>query len=67
MRAHEFIIENASSGGTHAGAVATVVKPQITTKKGKTLFGGDMDDHPKYGDTTAVAVIRRPRVLPTEN
>lgn len=60
MRAHEFIKENASAGGTSAGNVATVVKPQITTEEGETLFGGTMDDHPKYGNTANVAVIRRP-------
>ena len=59
MRAYEFIKENASAGGTSAGNVATVVKPQVTNKKGVTFFGGDMEELPNYGDTKAVAVIRR--------
>jgi len=60
MRAYEFIKENASSGGTSASSVATVVKPQVTTAEGETLFGGDANDHPAYGDSTNVTVIRRP-------
>jgi len=58
VRAYEFIIENATTGGTSSGSVATVVMPQVTSKKGETFFGGDLDDQPEYGDT--VAVIRRP-------
>jgi len=60
MRAHEFIKENASAGGTSSSNVATVVKPQITTKDGETMFGGSMEDHPEYGNITKVTVIRRP-------
>lgn len=60
MRAHEFIKENASAGGTSAGNVATVVKPQVTGKKGQTFFGGEDDKFPKYGDIATIAVIRRP-------
>ena len=60
MRAHEFIKENASAGGTSAGNVATVVKPQITNKEGQTFFGGDSDDTPEYGNIDTIAVIRRP-------
>lgn len=60
MRAYEFIKENATAGGTSAGNIATVVKPQVQNKKGQTFFGGDSDKYPKYGDVSAVAVIRRP-------
>lgn len=60
MRAHEFIKENASAGGTSASGIATVVKPQVTTEDGGAMFGGNMDDHPEYGNTTNVTVIRRP-------
>lgn len=59
MRAHEFIKENASAGGTSAGNVATVVQPLLKNEE-ESFFGGDMKKYPKYGDTSAIAVIRRP-------
>lgn len=63
MRAHEFLKENATTGGTAAGNVATVVKPLLGKKKKKqeepSFFGGDPDKFPSYGDTN-VAIIRRP-------
>lgn len=59
MRAYEFIKENATAGATSAGNIATVTKPLVKDKKGKTFFGGDLDEFPKYGDTGAVVVIRR--------
>ena len=61
MRAEEFLKENASVGSTAAGNVATVVKPLLAKDKtDQSFFGGDPDEYPKYGDTTNVAIIRRP-------
>ena len=61
MRAHEFLKENATTGGTAAGNVATVVKPLLGKNKQEepSFFGGDPDDFPGYGDTN-IAIIRRP-------
>ena len=57
MRAIEFLKENASSGATAAGNVATVVKP-LQGDAESSFFGGPADDFPPYGST--VAIIRRP-------
>ena len=59
MRAHEFIIESASSGATTSGNVATVVKPLQGSGK-ETFFGANPDDFPPYGSTAPFAIIRRP-------
>ena len=60
MRAEEFLKENASVGSTAAGNVATVVKPLTKSGAKQSFFGGDPDEYPMYGDTTNVAIIRRP-------
>lgn len=57
MRASEFLNENASSGATAAGSVASVVKPLQGTND-QAFFGASPDDYPPYGST--VAIIRRP-------
>lgn len=57
MRASEFLKENASSGATAAGSIATVVKPLQGTED-QSFFGASPDDYPPYGST--VAIIRRP-------
>ena len=56
MRAYEFLKENASSGATAAGSVATVVKP-LQDSGDQTFFGAGTEDFPPYGSTT---IIRRP-------
>ena len=56
MRAHEFLKENASSGATAAGNVATEVKP-LQDKGDQAFFGASPEDFPPYGNTT---IIRRP-------
>lgn len=57
MRAFEFLTENASSGATSSGNVATVVMPQ-QKKKELTFFGAPMEEFPEYG-TVEPVVIRR--------
>ena len=65
MRAFEFITETATSGGTSAGNIATVVKPLRKNKKGQSFFGCDTDDMPETatsGGTTAgdIATLIKP-------
>lgn len=55
MRAYEFLQENASSGATAAGSVATVVKP-LQDSGDQTFFGATDEDFPPYGN---IAMIRR--------
>ena len=54
MRANEFLKENASSGATAAGNVATVVQPQ---RSGGSFFGGDMNA--SIYSNNPLAIIRR--------
>lgn len=41
MRAYEFLKENATSGATGSGSVATVVKPLGSVHRREQFFGGD--------------------------
>ena len=58
MKASEFIKENASSGATAAGSVATVVQPLRTD--GESFFGGDPKASIYYNKKALIAIIRRP-------
>ena len=48
MRANEFILENASVGGTSSGSVATVSQPLggTNTRNGGSFFSGNVSADP---------------------
>jgi hypothetical protein len=48
MRAHEFIIENATAGATGSGSIATVDAPLggIITRNGGSFFSGKYSNDP---------------------